>query len=236
MFASQTLDGRTIPIALCPRCAQDVFSEVGWSKLLGTHPKTPGTTESSDACFDGEFIYTVMALGGKTLPARRSPILRLRITVKELLDSVRDDCGFCRLAAGLDAEDVMTFDKYEKAVLDLQLFAPKIFSDITIRSVIRVTLTLEREGLTKWTNSRLLTMTPEDCKLLSQQGNRGTNLLQSMFRALRVPYDLTATTKGGPDPISPSLACFVAFLALTPRDLVKRGLRIPYLQMPFSGN
>ncbi|KAL9624908.1 MAG: hypothetical protein Q9160_000955 [Pyrenula sp. 1 TL-2023] len=162
MFISQTLDGRPIPIALCIRCAEDVFSEEGWSKLLGTHPNTPGTNESSDACFDGEFTYSIMALGGKTLPPRRSPISRHRIAVEDLLESVRDDCGFCHLVADLDKEDHLAAGKYEKVILDLQLFAPKRFSDITIRSVLQASLTLEGEGMPAWKKSRLLTMTSED--------------------------------------------------------------------------
>lgn len=164
MFMGNGLDGEAIPIMLCLRCYQEAFSKESWTKLLGAHPQNARSDDSSDACFDEEFSYTIQGLGGKKHPRRRGPILRLKIPINDLLDS--EPCSLCQILKDLDTEQHLATDRYERAQADLQLFFPDRSNGTFLPFIIQVTLrflcAMERD----WENSTLLAVTPCRCRLL----------------------------------------------------------------------
>ena len=164
MFVGTAPDGEAIPVLLCLRCYQEAFGKESWTKLLGVHPETSRMDDSSDACFDGEFSYTIQGLGGTKYPRRRGPILRLNVPVKDLLDSKL--CGFCEFLQNLDTEQHLGTDRYETAQVDLQLFYPNWANGTFLPFIIQVSLRLEHAKEQPRVNSAFLAVTFERCRLL----------------------------------------------------------------------
>lgn len=180
-----TTAGEHVPVPLCIRCYEEAFCPEGWSKLLGFHPKTPGRgpwRDTSDACFDGEFQFTILALGARTLPRMRGPILKLRRPVEAILEEA-PLCGLCRILCDLDTAGRLTTGRYQNAEVDLQLFFPeKRGSDTWHSFVIQVALTLESKKAKKFTNKKLLAIvrlcSPGSTKVSDiEQGNRTMEIL-----------------------------------------------------------
>lgn len=167
---------------LCLRCVKQVFSADSWAKLLGPETDTEFVGESSDACYDGEHVYTEVDLGGRLKPRKRSPILRFIIPVKDLLDSARSFCGFCRIVTGLDTEKRLATGRYERAQVDLQLFEPAwVNGGVLLWFLVQVTLTLDRAKEPTWENKTLLAMTPEKGKHLLRRRGSETLTFSSWF-------------------------------------------------------
>lgn len=166
VFAT-TSSGKEIVIPLCRRCIEEAFSEESWTKLYGVHPNTSVSTETSNACFDGEFSYIVMGLGGKILPPRRGPILRLHFPVEKILQS-SVLCGICKILVGLDTKGDMAKGRYKDAQVDLQLFFPSKLEGTWLPFVMQITLTLEdSKKRRKWENKKLVGFLTHPGRLLN---------------------------------------------------------------------
>ncbi|KAL8847616.1 MAG: hypothetical protein Q9221_007346 [Calogaya cf. arnoldii] len=110
--------------------------------------RTPNCqTIQSDACFDGEFSYTILGLDGKNLPEGRGPILRLKIPIKDLLHSLdSENCGFRYILQRLDTKEHMLTDHYETALVDLQLFLSKRHNGTFLPFIIKVSQKIQSTG------------------------------------------------------------------------------------------
>lgn len=164
MFTVTTLDGDKIPVALCSRCNEQFFSKESWQKLLGLHPETSAHDHSGDACFDGEFSYTIQTLGGARHPHNRGPILRCKVSVKDLIEEAA--CGFCKIVKDLDVDQDLATGKYEHQAVDLQLFSPNWCNGIWLPFVLQVSLVLGAAKEETKVKRTILTLTTERCRLL----------------------------------------------------------------------
>ena len=125
-------------------------------KLYGAHPKTCISTPISNAYFDGKFTYRVLSgrVGGKLLPRRRGPILRLRTPVEKILQSSAL-CGICEIVVSLDTKGDMAKGRYKNALVDFQLLFPFKQAGAWLPFVMQITLTLDDyETGRKWQNKR----------------------------------------------------------------------------------
>lgn len=172
MFVGLAPDGQAILVLLCLRCYHEAFGKESWTKLLGEHPETRRIDDSSDACFDGEFSYAIQSLGSTRDPRSRGPILRLKVPVKDLLDS--KFCGFCKILRDLDTEQHLATDRYETAEVDLQLFYPNWSNGTFLPFIVQVSLKLERAEEQSRVNSAFLAITPKRCRLLIELKDNDT--------------------------------------------------------------
>ncbi|KAL8644630.1 MAG: hypothetical protein Q9226_007669 [Calogaya cf. arnoldii] len=184
MFALTAPDGQVIsPMLLCPRCYNEVFGRESWSKLLGLHPDTKSSDRSTDAVFDGKSSHREMHLSGKDLPEMRGPILRLKIPIKDLLHSLDSEkCGFCYILKGLDMGQLMLTDRYETALVDLQLFAPKRRNGTFFPFIIKVSQKIQGKEENSSANSTFLAVALDRSEIQSTDGpleNEGESSVSS---------------------------------------------------------